>query len=80
MANYTTNLNNIPNTGNSIRLSQIRDYNDNSINFNTYTYYNNLLATNIISMAIDQDSNIYFTDNTNYISKISISNLELKTR
>lgn len=70
-ANYTTNLNNIPNTGYSIRLSQIRDYNDNSINFNTYTYYNNLLATNIISMAIDQDSNIYFTDNTNFISKIS---------
>lgn len=71
VANYTTNLTNIPNTGNPIRLSQLRNYNDNSINFNTYTYYNNLVSPNCISMAIDQDSNIYFTDNTNFISKIN---------
>jgi len=69
-ANYTTNLINIPTTGNPIRLSQFRNYNDNSINFNL-NYYTNLNYSICTSMAIDQNSNIYFTDETNYISKIS---------
>ncbi len=66
--NYTSNIRNIPNSGNTIRISQFRN-NDNSIDFNTYSYYGTI-NSNCNSLAIDSNSNIYFTDDTNYISKI----------
>jgi hypothetical protein len=66
--NFTTNMSYIPNTGNTISISQFRN-NDNSINFKTYSYYGKI-NSNCNSIAIDQNSNIYFTDDTNYISKI----------
>lgn len=66
--NYTSNIRNIPNSGNTISISQFRN-NDNSINFNAYSYYGTI-NSNCYSLAIDANSNIYFTDDTNYISKL----------
>jgi hypothetical protein len=66
--NYTANANYIPNSGNSFSISKFRN-NDNSIDFKTYSYYGKI-NSNCNSIAIDAYSNIYFTDDTNYISKI----------
>jgi hypothetical protein len=69
--NYTSNVRNIPNRGTKMSISQFRN-NDNSINFKTYSYYGTI-NSNCNSIAIDVNSNIYFTDDTNYISKIDSS-------
>lgn len=66
--NYTSNIRNIPNSGNMISMSQFRN-NDNSMNFNTYSYHG-IINSNCNSLAIDLNSNVYFTDNTNFVSKL----------
>jgi len=68
---YTSNIRNIPNTGNTITMTQFRS-NDNTIDFKLYSYYGTI-NSNCISLAVDSYSNIFFTDNTNYISKIDTS-------
>jgi len=68
---YTSNIRNIPNTGNTITMTQFRS-NDNTIDFKLYSYYGTI-NSNCISLAVDSNSNIFFTDNTNYISKIDTS-------
>jgi hypothetical protein len=68
---YTKNLSYISDSGNTLSISQFRK-NDNSINFKTYNYYGKI-NSNCNSIAIDTNSNIYFTDDTNYISKIDIN-------
>ena len=65
---YTSIVGNIPNIGSRLLLSQFRS-NDNSILFNTYSYYGTI-NSNCNSLAVDSNSNLYFTDDTNFISKL----------
>ena len=39
------------------------------MNFNTYSYHG-IINSNCNSLAIDLNSNVYFTDNTNFVSKL----------
>jgi len=66
--NYTSNIRNIPNSGNTISISQFR-LNDNTIDFKLYSCYGTI-NSNCYSLAVDSYSNIYFTDDTSNISKI----------
>lgn len=70
-ANYTDDI--PPNTNNLIRISQFRNT-VNNIDFKTYSYYG-IINKNCVSMAIDINLNLYFTDDTNYISKIDSSKI-----
>ena len=67
--NYTSNVRNVPNRGSSLSISVFRN-DENSMNFNTYSYYGTVNA-NCNSLAVDSNSNLYFTDDTNFISKLS---------
>lgn len=71
--NYVSGVNGIPNIGTEFPVSSMRGIDGNILpDFGILNYFSDV-GKDVVSIAIDSDDNMYFTDNTNNISKISNS-------